>query len=46
MRRFRLTAIVAVALAGGCSLVNSIDDVKPADDGTFSTTITGGGSNP
>lgn len=35
MRRFRLTALISVALAGGCSLVNSIDDVKPADDGTY-----------
>jgi hypothetical protein len=36
-RSFRFSALGfgAVALAAGCSLVNSLDDVKPADDGKF-----------
>jgi hypothetical protein len=36
-RSFRFSALgfAAVALAAGCSLVNSLDEVKPADDGKY-----------
>jgi hypothetical protein len=38
MRRplaFRLAAVIALACAAGCTLVNSLDEVKPADDGSY-----------
>ena len=36
-RSFRITAFgfAHLALAAGCSLVNSLDELKPADDGKF-----------
>ena len=36
-RSFRITAFgfALLALAAGCSLVNSLDELKPADDGKF-----------
>ncbi|MBX3226199.1 MAG: hypothetical protein KIT84_28500 [Labilithrix sp.] len=40
MRALRLTslsALLTTAVAAGCSLVNSLDDVKPADDGQFTS---------